>query len=303
MREMLVARTISFLQGQGFSVTSFLHTNNCFDLAAKKNGQVFLLKILSNIDGLREEQAHELLRISSITRSPAFIIGEKSKSFEMRKETVYKRYGVNCITIETFQSIVQNDLPQVRYFKGKETVGIDSERLRLERKNLGLTLEQTAQKIGLTPESVHRYETGASASLDAAKKLEKFFGHGILSSIDVLEPSIEPEPAEKKELDEVFAKIEKLGFDLEFFSHAPFRAFSGPSEKIFLNRGKIGKEIRKKAIELSKAKKIIGGEPFIIAKEPREHDYQGIPIISEEELFSMTKHKNLLEAMKKKEKK
>ncbi|MDO8634351.1 MAG: helix-turn-helix domain-containing protein [archaeon] len=303
MREIIIEKTASFLHARGFSVTSFLHTNNCFDLAAKRSGQVFLLKMLSNIDGLREEQAQELLRISSITHSPAFVIGEKSKSFEMKKGTVYERYGVNCVTTETFRSIVEDDLPQVRYFKGKETVEIDSEKLRLKRKGLGMTLEQTAQKIGLTPESVHRYETEGSASLEAAKKLEKLFGQGFLSRIDVLEPSKELGHGEKKELDDVFAKIEKLGFDLEFFSHAPFRAFSSPHGKIFLNRGKTGKEIRKKAIELGKTKKIIGGEPFIIAKEAREHEYHGIPIINEEELFSMTRHKNLLEAVKKKGKK
>lgn len=303
MREMLVTKTITFLRGNGFSVTSFLHTNNCFDIAAKRANQVFLLKILSNIDGIREEQAQELLRISSITHSSAFVIGEKSKSFEMKKGTVYERYGVNCITIDTFRSIVQNDMPQVRYFKGKETVEIDSEHLRLKRKNLGLTLEETAKKIGLTPESVHRYETQGSASLQAGKKLEKFFGQRILSRIDVLEPPIQAEHAEKKETDEVFAKIEKLGFDLEFFSHAPFKAFSSPKETIFLNRGKTGKEIRKKAIELSKTRKVIGGELFIIAKESKEQEYHGVPIISEEDLFSMTKHKNLIEAVKKKGKK
>lgn len=294
MREVIFLGAIDFLHEKGFTVTTFIHTNNCFDIAAKKNGKIFLVKILENIDALRKEQANELRRISSMAFASALVVGEKSKAFTLSSGVIYERHGVNCVSLETFKGVVENDLPKARYFKGKKIVELDAEKMRKKREKLGLTLQQVADRIKSTPKSVHSYETGASALVETAEKLEQVLGKGIVRKIDVLGP---PETGGfmHGKNEESFEKLKELGFRLEFFSHAPFRAYSHESENIFLNQGKIKKDIRRKAQELIKTKKIVGGLPVIIARNFEKDALEGVPIVREEELESMTKKSNLLE--------
>ena len=134
------------------------------------------------------------------------------------------------------------------------------------------------------------------------KKLRNFFGANFVRKIDVLKTENPVKPIAPKQLDEAFEKIQKLGLSLEFFSHAPFKAYAHPLETIYFSQSKYPSELKKKAEELSKTKRIVGGIPLIIAKDYEKEQIADIPVIKEEELFSMTKKKNLLDLAKERQK-
>ncbi len=295
LRETIIVNTISFLQQKGFVVSTYLHLNNCFDIAAKKDHKIFLLKILSNIDAFRQEQASEIRRISAMFEASVIVLGERSKTFQLSKGVVYERYGVQCVDFDTFCDLLENELPKIRYFKGKKIVEIDTEKLKDKRKKLGFTLSEMAQKVNSTPESIHRYESKGSTSVEMAKKLENALGEKLVRNLDLFKP-FEPEKSlHPKTINDAFERIEKLGLRLEFFSHAPFQAYSHPSDSLYLTQSKRPRDTMKKAQELSNTKKIVGGIPVIIAKDSEKENLFDVPIIKEEELFSMTKKQNLLE--------
>ena len=104
MREQTIIRLISELEKKGFLVTSYLHSNNCFDIAAKKSSQLLLIKVFENIDATRPDEALELKKLSTALRATSIIVGEKTKTAPLSDSLVYERYGINCITFNSFSA-------------------------------------------------------------------------------------------------------------------------------------------------------------------------------------------------------
>ena len=136
MREAILAKTIELLKQKGFSVESFLQSNSCFDIAAKKGSLTFAIKVLENIDSLREEQCSELKKMSGLFNAVSLVIGEKTKAFRLKENEVYERYGIKVMNLPGFENLLEGVFPSIKYFKGKKIVELDSEELR-KRINTG----------------------------------------------------------------------------------------------------------------------------------------------------------------------
>lgn len=304
MRGTVVEKTVSALQKRGFSVNSFLQYNSCFDLAAKRAKEIFLIKIFENIDSMREEQALELKRIAAAFNATAVVVGEKTKAFSLKGNVVYSRYGLPVITTGSFEALLENKLPEVRFFKGKETVRIDARKLKEKRKQLGLSLSELAEKIDSSVQAVSRYETDARSSLANAKKLESALGERLITSVDIFEKKPFAQKIFDEQLhDDSFEKIQRLGLQLALFEHAPFRAYSKPEETLLIDKGYSKQDLKRKAMALENAKKIVRGHSVIISKETKYKAIQNTPIIQEEELDSFSKARDLLETIHEREKK
>lgn len=303
MREVLLMKIIALLKEKGFLVESFLHAHSCFDLAGKGHGLFFLVKVLNNIDALREEQALELKKLSSLFAAIPMVVGEKSKAFSLKENSVYERYGINVLSFRGFSELLEENLPSIRVFKGKEIVELDPEKLRQRRKEMGFTLEEIAQKIDSTVESVHRYEKGANVSLGKAEALEDLLGTSLIKKIDLLKGEKQEKNVFDSDIeDECLGKIQGLGVELSVFKHAPFRA-SVKKETLIIGKGNTKIEIRKKAVELIHAKNVFGSSPLILAKESSQKAVGNVPVIEEEELESMSRFNELRELIRERSRK
>lgn len=82
------------------------------------------------------------------------------------------------------------------------------ERIRLLRREAGLTQREIAEKIGVTYRTYQNYEGGASMpQSDVLARLARFFG----VSMDMLTgKSTEAEPTENPELDELLSEMKAL---------------------------------------------------------------------------------------------
>ena len=285
MREVLLMKTIALLKEKGFFVESFVHVHSCFDLAAKRHGLLFVIKVLNNIDALREEQALELKKIAAVFSAIAIVVGEKSKSFSLKENSVYERYSLNVLSFMGFANMLEENFPSVKFFKGKEIVELDSEKLRKRRKELGLTLEELAEKIDSTTESIYRYEKGANISLQKAEALEDLLAASLIKKIDLFSEN----PLEK---------VRELGVELAVFSHAPFKASSSKKESLIIAKGANKQEIKKKAIELRQAMHVFSSGPVILAKEFHAKTIAQVPVIEEQELESMSRFNDLKELIR-----
>lgn len=304
MRELLAEKAIALLQKHCYSVDSFLQSNSCFDIAAKRGKEILLLKVFGNIDGLREEQATELKRLAVAFNATALILGEKTKKFLLKDNSVYERYGLRVLTINSFSESLKKEFPTIHVFKGKETVQIDSALLKSKRERLGLTLSELAERIDASVQAMHRYENEAHASLTAARKLEQALKEKLVCRINVFENTqVEPDLFEEKSSDDSFARMQELGLKLALFDHAPFRAYSNPEEALLIDKGYSKQELKKKALVLEKARTIVHGHSVIISKETKYERIGNTSIIQEEELESFSKPRDLLETIKEREKK
>ncbi len=298
MREVLLMKIIALFKERGFIVESFLRSHSCFDLAAKRHGLCFVLKVLNNIDALREEHALELKKLSSLFSAIPLVVGEKSKAFRLEQNSVYKRYGINVLSFRGFSELLEENLPSIRVFKGKEIVELDSEKLRQRRKEMGFTLEELAEKIDSTLESVHRYEKGANVSLGKAEALEDLLGVNLIKKIDLLKGEEQEKNVFDSDIeDESLERIHKLGVELAVFNHAPFKA-TAKKETLIIGKGSTKIEIRKMAVELIHAKNIFASSPMILARESKQKTIGHVPVIEEEELQSMSRFNELRELIK-----
>ncbi|MBN2126937.1 MAG: helix-turn-helix domain-containing protein [Candidatus Diapherotrites archaeon] len=299
MRESILLNAYEFLSLKGFEVKTF--SNNCFDLIARKENNSFIIKVLSNIDSFRAEQANELLKLSDLFNAVPLIIGEKSKAFDLKNSVVYERHGINVITMNSFTELIQENYPLTKSFKGRDSVELDYVKLRNARKNLNLSYRELAEKMNSSIESIYRYEHGANASVDAAKKLEEILNERLIKEIDVLKKPKTEISFESETNDESLQKVSDLGIKMSLFHHSPFKAVT--KSKILIQKGTGKKDLIKKAGELSKTKHLLSDNSMILTKEFSQKSIYSVPVIEEEELESLSKKKDLIELIKERQKK
>jgi len=305
MRETILLRAIALLKERGFSVESFALSNACFDLVAKRPGITLVVKAFNNIDAMREEHALELRKIAGLFNATVLVVGEKSKAFLLQKGVLYERYGITALSLSSFRDLLDEKFPSVKYFKGKSIVELDAKRLRERRKELGLTLQGLARKIDSTVESVHRYEKGATASLNAAEKLEDALAASLVKRINLFEEN-QGEKESKKNLfedsfeDKALGKVHDLGVKVAVFKHSPFRAYAQPEASLFIEKA-VSKDIGRKAEGLVKTRKAFEGTPLIISRELRFTHVSDVPVVAEEELDSLSKFKDLMKLIRERE--
>ena len=301
-RNEIAQSAVAALRMARFSVTTFLDSNTCFDIIARNQTGTLLIKVYENIDSVRKEQADELFKLGQVLNASCTILGAKTKVFGMQDGTVYFRYGIPAITLETFEKALRNESPNSRYFKGKYIVDMDSNALRRKRDEMKLSLQELAQKVGVASETLYRFEHGASTTEDTAKRIghelkgdftKKFevFGHG----------------TERKKIDEVpderlLEKVRELGVKMALFEHAPFNAFGEVERGLLISTGKGNADIPKKAGELSKTSKVIGSDSLIITKEYKRKSVGGILVLEESDLETISKVKDLRKLIEEREK-
>lgn len=299
LQQALANKITSTLQGHGYLVENFLHANFCFDLVARSPKQTIVIKVLSNIDALREEQALDLEKVGKLFGAYVFIVGERTKAFSLQKGIAYERYSLPAISIETLLDFLDDNAPFVKYFKGRSVVDLDNESLRKARVSMGLSLQAVAEKVNLTKESLHRFESGSNATLDNAKRLEEFFHKDLI----VKKPAFSPfhkEHFDDKVEDHSLKKIRSLGMLLARFDHAPFRAVGEPSGKEgLLISGAAGRpELMRKAEALGKTGRAFHTNPLLIAKQPNRKTIEGVAVVGERELEELGKAKELMKLVK-----
>ena len=299
MREYLIIKAIGVLKQHGFDVSTFSHSNTCFDLVASACGERFVIKVYENVDGIRPEQAHELKRVASAFGASAIILGRKTKVYVMKDDVLYDRYSIAVLTIKAFANVLEDRMPEKKFFKGKITVPLNSERIRNRRQELGLSLEGLANKIGSTPESIHRYEKGHPASLEIAEKLERTLKSDLIESRNIFRKQDREELFDSNFEDPALEKLSDLGMKIAEFKKAPFKAYSEPKEPLVIHRVQYRVEMKKAAEDAKKIGSTFNSEVFIVAKGFRKKSIDDIPIVDEEDLESFSRPKDLVKEIRK----
>ena len=90
-RSQLLHNIENLLTSQGFK-TSDIYDQGSFDIVARKNLQILLIKTFQNIDSINEHNAHEMKQLANIFLASPVIIGEKSRNGILEDGVVYLKY-------------------------------------------------------------------------------------------------------------------------------------------------------------------------------------------------------------------
>jgi putative transcriptional regulator len=188
----MVKSAEAVLKEAGFTVSEKCCCRpSCFDYAARKGENVVLIKVQSDIDNLSPADSHELGVISRCVSAASFLLSERTREKPLEDDTVYSRYNALILTPKTFENIVLREVyPLIQAGPGGYYVEIDREAIKRRRQELGLSVGEMAEMIGISRRTLYGYERGmAKASVTAAYNLIYTLGVPVAKPINVFERS------------------------------------------------------------------------------------------------------------------
>ncbi len=236
-KELLISRAIAILSRAGFIISERCDIRpRSFDIAARRDDLLLLIKVISNIDGLNEETTMEMQFLSKHLHGYPIVIGEKTRDHSLETGVVYFRYGVPAFDISTMQDCFIEDIPPLIYAEhGGLYVNLKGNILKEERIRKNISLGALASLLGVSRRTISKYEEGEmAASVDVALKLEEVLDKGFSVAVNLFEKlysnDIQKQENVAKE-SKIFSSLKNMGFEVLPISQAPFDAVSQSSNR------------------------------------------------------------------------
>ncbi len=294
-KDEMLKEICAILKKGDFEIAEPLFRSASFDLVAKRERVLLILKALMNIDALRTEIARELRLIAKQLSAAPIVIGKKSAMGEIIDGVVYSRHGVPIISLNTFRDFILENVPPLVYASpGGLYVNIDGEILRAIRTRCGLSLGQLAEIAGVSRKAIQFYEEGMSATIDIALRLEEYLNAELIKPIDLLRFAEEEEPVKypepRRSNSDIYEKLVDIGYDVYLTTKCPFDALSKDSREVMLTGvEKVERKIRYKAASFRVLSRIFEKKAFIVVENYSKEVVAGVPVIKKEELMDMEK--------------
>jgi len=306
MHAALLESVVKILLKADFNVADLAETKpRCFDIVARRDDLILILKVLYNVDSMKPEAAEEMKKLTKILDASPMVIGERFKFDFLERGVVYTRYGLPVINLATFYDfIVENIPPYVYSAPGGYYVKLDSEKLREVREKLGISIGEMAKLLGVSRRTIKKYEEGTDTSLPIAAKIEEILGTFAIKHIDLLnfvDHEIEEEDTsfEGKE-GEILDQLRLIGLSVYPVKQAPFDAVSRVEERRILTGIKQVREIEKRARLLGKISEALETRAAYITDKDCKRRIDSVIFVLREELYSVSSPKDFISLLREK---
>ncbi len=298
----IVDAVVKILKKAGFVVTDLVETKpRCFDIVARKDNTVLLLKVLYNIDSLKPEMAEEMKIVAKLLKASPIVIGEKFKFDYLERGVVYNRHGLPVINTATFYDfIVEGIAPMVYSAPGGYYVKLDNEKIREVREKLGISLGEMAKLLGVSRRTVKKYEEGIDTTVETALKIEEILGTYVIKAIDILnfvkDDVVEEEkvPSFSGEEAEIIEQLRIIGVKVYPIKHAPFDVVSKADDERILTGVKQVREIDKRASILGRISEVLSTKAAYIVEKKIKADVNSVVFVMKEELECVSSAKDFV---------
>ena len=111
-RNELINTTRAILAKAGFDVSSAINVRGiCFDVVARLDDKVLIIKVLSNIDAFSKENADEMKTLADALGATPLVTGERSSSGGLEVGIVYSRFNISIVSNETLADLLLQNAP------------------------------------------------------------------------------------------------------------------------------------------------------------------------------------------------
>ena len=304
-RSQLLHNIENLLKSQGYK-TSDIYDQGSFDIVARKNLLILLLKTFQNIDSINESNAHEMKQLANIFLASPIIIGEKSRNGFLEEGVIYERYDIPTIGFETLKNmILYNEYPEILADRGGYFVKIDGNVIKQYREEYSLSLKDLADLAHVSRATMYKYENEiVRANAETAMILEEILNTKVTLDIDLLKQP-KKEDIEFSNGDDTL-DLSKLGYGVVSTNKSPFDAVAKmkTSEKqsplmANVEKNRTEKTLKRMAVPLKDLSVVTTSEPvFIINNEKIKESIGTIPVIKSWELKEFENSKELLKMIK-----
>ena len=268
-RDELINTTRAILAKAGFDISSALTMRGiCFDVVARLDSRVLIVKVLSNVDAFSKENATEMKTLADALGATPLVVGERSSSGDLEAGIVYSRFNISIVSKETLADL-----------------------LKKTREGMGMSLGTMAEIAGVSRRTIQMYEAGMGAMIDAALRIEESLGLPIIEPIDPFE--FKNDERDKEHRDEhapvdTFAvnQLCNLGFSVRPVVRSPFEAVSKNDKALMLTGfGTDDKKLAQRALVASDISRIVDKFSILIVERKHERDnIDSTAVVSNEEL-------------------
>ncbi len=326
-REQAIERVRRLLASVGFYVSDAHSIRpTSFDLVARRDSLLLVLKVLKNIDALDPEEAARLRELGGLFPAVALVVGQTSGTTPLEAGVVYNRYGVPILAEESLADYVGKGVPPFLFSSpGGVFARIDGPRLREIREARSLSLGALASVAGVSRRTIQLYEDGAGAEVHVVERLEEYVGEPIALPIDLLrlppsgrtprresdeeEPSPRPHelsPTGDAMRDDVFRQLDTMGWEVVVTLRCPFDAFThGPTssaEEVLLTSVGSLRTAHHRAEVLQELARVLEGHALFVVREPPAHrSVDGLAIVTVRELQRHRDRDELVELLTERE--
>lgn len=306
-RERSIERIRGLLERAGFYVADTHSIRpTSFDLAARRDATLLLVKVLKNIDALDSEEATRLRELGHLFPAITLVIGQTSGASDLDAGVVYTRYGVPIINEETLQEFLEKALPPFLYASpGGTFAQVDGPRLRELRSERGLSLGTLASIAGVSRRAIQLYEEGAGAEALVIERIETFLGQPIVRPIDLFEwprrLASDEEEAEAEEDEEepeerplprtgdalrdgVLRQLDGMGLEVTVTVRAPFDALARTPDVLLAAAGSLRTALHRAEVLHGLARVAEGHALFVVRDPVPRPSIAGLPILTITEL-------------------
>ena len=199
-RDELINGVRGTLEKVGFTVSKPLNMRSIsFDIVARRDKTLLLIKILSNVDAFSKDNSEEVKTLAEALGGSPLLVGERSGAGEIEQGIVYSRFNVPILALSTLKDLLLEEVPPFIFAApGGLYVKLDSDLLKRLREEKSISLGNLAEVAGVSRRTIQMYETGMGAMIDVAIRLEEYLEHPIVLPVDPLhyKPEVSERPKE-----------------------------------------------------------------------------------------------------------
>ena len=283
--------------------TSDIYDQGSFDIVARKNLLILLLKTFVNIDSVNEKNAHEMKQLANIFLASPIIVGAKSRNGLLEEGVIYERYDIPTIGFETLKNmIIYKEYPEILADRGGYFVKIDGNVIKQYREEYSMSLKDLADLAHVSRATMYKYENEiVRANAETAMILEEILNTKVTLDIDILKYSQE-EQIQYHTTGEGAEDLSKLGYGVVSTNKSPFDAVAKDENSSLIanvEKNRSQKTLKRMAVPLKDLSMITSSEPvFIINNDKIKESLGTIPVIKSWELKEFERSQELLKLIR-----
>jgi len=290
MKEKTLGECINSLSKAGFESFYCQGTRACFDVVARRERELYILKVLENIDGLTQSQASELQKIAYMFGARALVVGEHTKTEKLAEGVLYERLGIPCLSPRAFSRMIEcGELPGARKLNVL-TINVDGKALARARGKAGLSLEELSKKTGVSKDTIYRYEhERVKGTENNIKKIEEVLRASIRKELD-------PFSEQLGVVDEKTA-LSFVGFESVRTHSAPFQVIGKKKESLLAGENSDRRTMKKRAVIYKSIDEVMHSSSCFLVEQSATDSISGVPVVRRSELDEIKRPKKLLKLL------
>ncbi len=183
-KEEMISKLSFSLMEENYEV--LIMQRDVFDIVAKKDDALLLIKVLVNIDSYNQVCAEELKKVAKMIKAVPIIIAEKGRNFIINDNIVYERFNIPVVNLNTFINYLSRKEKLLVYSKkGKNIIYINAEKMKRLREKTEISMSELAKKINVTKKTIYFIEKEGKGSEKVVRRIEDYFNESLALEIDL----------------------------------------------------------------------------------------------------------------------